>query len=188
MYSTVFVAGYENSINGHWQELWYQKTENSYWVEQEDWNNPNCEKWVEALNNVIQSIDGAILLITHSLGGSTVVEWSKKYKADNILGAFLVAIPDVQDKDLPDTISGYHSPPLEKLPFPSLALASTNDPYSDIERTKYYTDKWGCDLIIIGDKGHINNDSNIGEWPEGKALLEKFIASLDIGTHGQGKK
>jgi serine hydrolase len=178
MLNTVFVAGYGNSTNGHWQDSWYKETEKSYWAEQADWNNPNCARWVNTLNTLIQSIDGPILLVTHSLGGSTVVEWSKNHTA-NIFGAFMVAVPDVQDKQFPDEISGYHSPPLKNLPFPSLMLASTNDPYSTLDRTRYFAKTWGSDLTTIGDFRHVNADSNIGEWSEGKGLLKKFIASVD---------
>ena len=82
MFNTVFVPGYGNSINGHWQETWFKETPNSYWVEQKDWQNPICDDWVEALNLLIQSLEGPIVLVTHSLGGSTLVEWNKKYKAN----------------------------------------------------------------------------------------------------------
>ncbi len=179
MLNTVFVPGYGNSIGGHWQELWYKETLNSFWVEQRDWDNPNCIEWVEVLNKLIQSIEDPILLICHSLGCSTVAEWSKKYTG-NIKGAFLVANPDVEDANLPDAISGYHSHPIENLPFPSLLLASTNDPYSTTDRAKYFANNWGSDLILVGDLGHINANSNIGEWSEGKKKLNRFIESLNI--------
>ncbi|MBL4899711.1 MAG: alpha/beta hydrolase [Colwellia sp.] len=178
MFNIVFVPGYGNSINGHWQEIWYKEFKDSYWVEQDDWENPDCVDWVETLNLLIQSLEGPILLVTHSLGGSTVVEWSKKYTA-NVLGAFLVAVPDVQSVNFPEEISGYQTPPLEKLPFPSLVLASTDDPYSKLDRTKYFAKTWGSELISIGNLGHVNTDSNIGKWSEGKNQLNKFIGSLD---------
>ena len=179
MFNIVFVPGYGNSINGHWQELWHKEFKNSYWVEQNDWENPNCDDWVEALNLLIQSLEGPILFVTHSLGGSTVVEWSKKHTA-NILGVFLVAVPDVQSVNFPEAISGYQTPPLEKLPFPSLVLASTDDPYSTVDRTAYFAKNWGSELTSIGDLGHVNTDSNLGKWSEGQNLLNKFIGSLNI--------
>ncbi len=179
MFSTVFVAGYGNSPQGHWQEIWHKESMNSYWVEQNDWTNPNCVEWVEALNEVIQSIEGPILLVTHSLGGNTVAEWNRIHSG-NILGAFLVAFPDVQAVDFPEAISGYESPPLAKLPFPSVTLASLNDPYASIDRTRFFADRWGSDLISIGSHGHINAESNLGAWPEGKRLLTKFKVSLGV--------
>ena len=177
MFTTLFVPGYGNSINGHWQEKWHQQTANSFWVEQADWDHPNCEDWVESLNTLVQSIEGPILFITHSLGGSTVNEWAKKYSA-NILGAFIVAVPDVNDPHFPNAISGYQQPPLVKFPFPSRMLSSTNDPYSTFERAEYFAAHWGSDIINMGNLGHINIESNIGNWPEGKKQLTQFIDSL----------
>lgn len=178
MLTTVFVAGYGNSTEGHWQYAWHKRISNSYWVEQADWNSPDCADWVEALDALVQTIEGPILFVSHSLGGNTIVEWSRKSSA-NIFGAFMVAVPDVQSEHFPNEISGYQTPPLEKLPFPSMVLASTNDPYSTLDRTGYYAQAWGSDQTIVGDLKHVNADSNIGEWPEGLDLLDKFIESID---------
>ncbi len=179
MFNIVFVPGYGNSINGHWQEIWYKEFKDSYWVEQNDWENPRCVDWVEALNLLIQSLEGPILLVTHSLGGSTVVEWSKKHTA-NILGAFLVAVPDVQSANFPEAISGYQTLPLEKLPFPSLVLASTDDPYSTVDRTKYFAKTWGSGLISIGYLGQVNTDPNIRQGSQAKNLASTTAGKFSI--------
>ena len=177
MFTTIFVAGYGNSINGHWQETWHKALPGSYWVEQNDWATPKRDDWVNALNTLIASIEGPILLITHSLGGSTLVEWNKKHHA-NILGAFIVAVPDVQNPALPDAISGYHDLSLEKLPFPSLVISSSDDPYCTLSRSEYFAKHWGSKFINAGKLGHINTASNINDWPKGKIELDKFIADL----------
>jgi predicted alpha/beta hydrolase family esterase len=178
MLNTVFIAGYGNSTEGHWQHSWHMGIKNSNWVEQSDWDHPNCTDWVECLNELIQTIDGPILLASHSLGGSTIVEWSKKYSA-NIFGAFMVAVPDVESENIPNEITGYQTPALEKLPFPSMVLASTNNPYSTLDRTSYFSQAWGSAQTIVGNLEQVNADSNIGDWPEGLNLLNEFIKSID---------
>jgi len=76
MLNTVFVPGYQNSLKGHWQEIWSKQFNDSSepynisWVEQDDWQNPHCDEWVEALDLMIQSLEGPVLLVTHSLGGN----------------------------------------------------------------------------------------------------------------------
>jgi predicted alpha/beta hydrolase family esterase len=142
MFNAVFVPGCGNSINGHWQALWHKELKNSYWVEQNDLENPNCDEWVEALNLLIQSLEGSILFVTHSFWAGNTVELSEKYIA-NTLGVFLAAVPDVQGVNFPEVISGYQTPPLEKLPFPSLILVSTDDPYSSVDRAAYFGRNWG---------------------------------------------
>lgn len=178
MFTTIFVAGYGNSVNGHWQEIWHKQSTNSYWVEQQDWEHPNRDDWVETLNKLVQSIEGPILFITHSLGGSTINEWAQQYTA-NILGALIVAAPDVQRYDFPKEITGYGNLPLNALPFPSLMLSSSNDPYASLERALLFAKHWGSKFINVGDLGHINTASNIENWPEGKKHLTQFIDSLD---------
>jgi len=177
MLNTVFVAGYGNSIDGHWQEIWHKKTENSYWVEQKEWDSPECSDWVEVLDTLLQSLEGPILLITHSLGGSTLVEWNKKHSA-NIVGAFIVAVPDVHSDYFPAAISGYQELALAPLPFPSMLVASTDDPYASVERAEYLAKHWGSSLTNVGALGHINVASNVADWPAGAKLLDEFIESI----------
>ena len=112
MYSTVFVAGYGNSEPQHWQKLWFYKTENAHWVEQINWDKPNRELWIEALNETLYHVKGPVLIIAHSMGCHTVVEWVNKYYTNqNIIGALLVAPPDTQRIDFPKEIVGYENPP-----------------------------------------------------------------------------
>lgn len=177
MFSTLFVPGYGNSTDGHWQEIWHKQMENSHWVEQDDWDNPECEKWVQSLNDKIQAISGPKLIIAHSLGGNTFIEWASKY-SNHIIGAFLVAPPDVKNKNFPDVIKDYRTEISINLTIPSLIVASIDDPYSTIEETTKLAKKLGSDLKIVGKKGHINNDSNLGQWHEGKEILRRFIVSL----------
>jgi len=178
MLNTVFVAGYGNSIDGHWQELWHKNRENSYWVEQKQWDSPECSEWVEALDTLLQSLEGPILLVTHSLGGSTLVEWCKKHSLKNIVGAFIVAPPDVHSDYFPAAISGYQDLALSPLPFPSTLIASTDDPYASFERAGYFAQHWGSSLTNVGALGHINVASNLAEWPAGRKLLDDFIESV----------
>lgn len=181
MLNTVFVAGYGNSIDGHWQEAWHKTIQNSHWVEQADWDNPDCSDWVEALDTLLTTLEGPILLVTHSLGGSTLVEWNKKADkhSANIVGALMVAVPDVHSDYFPSAISGYQDLPLQPLPFPSLLLASTDDPYATFERAEYFAKHWGSSLTNVGALGHINVASNVGIWPDGLTILAQFIKSID---------
>jgi predicted alpha/beta hydrolase family esterase len=67
---------------------------------------------------------------------------------------------------------------MEKLPFPSIVVASTNDEFVSIERARAFAQAWGSRFVEIGDAGHINGDSGFGEWPEGERMLEDFCAEL----------
>ena len=66
--------------------------------------------------------------------------------------------------------------PLKKLPFPSIVIASTNDEYVSVERATEFSNAWGSELVFIGEAGHINSASNLGNWPEGWKYLQRMLA------------
>ena len=68
--------------------------------------------------------------------------------------------------------------PKRALRFPSLIIASTNDPYGDLEVTQQRARDWQSGLIVAGSLGHINASSGLGDWPQGRALLDAFRAGL----------
>ena len=179
MYSTVFVAGYGNSIGKHWQRLWFEKTQNAYWVEQKNWDTPNKDEWIVEIEKNLLHVKSPILIIAHSIGCHTIVEWAKKYyKNQNIIGALLVAPPDTSRVDFPKEIKGYENPPLEKLPFDSICILSSDDPYSNLQNAEKLAQNWGSEIVHVGNKGHINVDSNLGFWEEGREILKNYLLPL----------
>lgn len=68
--------------------------------------------------------------------------------------------------------------PLEHLPFRSLVVASSNDPYVTIDRARLFANSWGSEYVEINDAGHINASSRLGMWDVGLALLEHLLISV----------
>ncbi|MNL75305.1 hypothetical protein D3C87_2010880 [compost metagenome] len=64
------------------------------------------------------------------------------------------------------------------LTFPSIVISSENDPYISIERAEYLAQQWGSDFVNVGQKGHINSESNLDYWEEGQAVLEQLIQKI----------
>ena len=58
-----------------------------------------------------------------------------------------------------------------RLPFPSIAVISSDDPYCSAERGAQMAADWGASLVIAGPHGHLNTESGLGDWPAGQALL-----------------
>lgn len=46
------------------------------------------------------------------------------------------------------------------------------------ERTKFFAEAWGAKLFNAGALGHINSNSNLGEWEQGRAFLAEFEKGL----------
>jgi uncharacterized protein len=60
----------------------------------------------------------------------------------------------------------------ERLPFASTVVASSDDPMCRPERARDLAQAWGSRFIDAGARGHLNADAGLGEWPEGRALLD----------------
>ncbi len=110
----------------------------------------------------------ACLLVAHWQAGSTLP----------VRGAFLVAVPDPLSGAFPSEAAAFAAPPREKLRFPSLIVASSDDPYGSPSYAARCAAEWGSGLVDIGACGHINGASGLGDWPDGMALLRAF----DAGT------
>src|SRR6185436_5784428 len=110
-----------------------------------------------------------VVLVGHSLGSTAIVHWASsnrgKESIGKIKGAFLVALPD------PDSVAyralgikGFDPLPLKKLPFPSILVTSSNDPFVSLEKARTFASRLGSEFVNVGNKGHIGSDSDVGEW------------------------
>lgn len=172
------LAGLWNSGPQHWQTLWEQKNPEWVRVPHRDWSNPDCHEWVAELDAAIAACEGPPLLVAHSLGTMLVAQWARSGSDLKIAGAFMVCPSDIEADTYPADKNGFAPVPMEKLPFPSLVVASTNDPYVTIERARAIAQAWGSKLVEIGEAGHVNGDAGYGAWPEGAELLEEFCAEV----------
>ena len=87
-------------------------------------------------------------------------------------GALPVAPADV-DSELhtPPEVRGFAPLPLEPLPFPAVVVASRTDPYVPFARARHFAERWRASFVDAGRRGHLNADSDLGEWPAGLRLL-----------------
>jgi predicted alpha/beta hydrolase family esterase len=174
--SVLLVPGLSNSGPEHWQSLWQTKHPEYHRVQQEDWETPRREDWVRMLHACILQIESPVLLAGHSLACTTIAHYAAKHSdcQGRVAAAFLVAPSDVEAPTYPPGSTGFDPMPLRKLPFRSVVVASTDDPYVTLERAEFFARSWGSRLIKIANAGHINAASGHGPWPEGEAWLEQL--------------
>jgi predicted alpha/beta hydrolase family esterase len=175
----VFLPGIGNSEPEHWQSIWARQLEPSLWVEQADWHCPERDSWLRALVAQVGALAGDKLVIAHSLGCLLAAEASDRLAALGVVGAFLVAPPDPMAPCFPKSVRGFHPPRELGLSVASQVVASEDDRYGSLEYAGELARSWGSRLVNVGARGHINLESRLGEWSEGRALLESFAASLE---------
>ncbi|ETA03461.1 alpha/beta hydrolase [Frankia sp. B2] len=172
----VFIAGIGNSGPEHWQYMWYKRAGNGVWVDHESWDNPVRDAWVKDLDDVLTAIDGPKILIAHSLGCTLVTEWACEHADDAITGAFLVAVPDVGGPRFPTGAVGFGPPRHDPLPFPTVIVASENDPYGSLAHSVAAAGRLGARLVNVGSRGHLNADSGLADWPAGWSVFRDHFA------------
>lgn len=170
----VLVPGLYDSGPRHWQSLWHAAHPEYRRVVQRDWQTPDRAEWTATLDRCVG--DGPVVLVAHSLACITVAHWAPAH-AGRVAGALLVAPSDVEADFFPAGTTGFAPVPLERLPFPSILVASTNNEYLTMERAEVFASAWGSRLVDVGAAGHINTDAGFGPWPEGEALLAELIGT-----------
>jgi predicted alpha/beta hydrolase family esterase len=174
----LIVPGLGNSGPEHWQSLWEAEEPGFRRVEQRDWETPDCREWVLRLEETAAEAGPEAVIAAHSLGCATVAHWALQSER-TVRGAFLVAPSDVEAPWYREAgLSGFDPMPLQPLPFPSLVVASSNDPYLSLKRAREFARAWGSRLVEVGDDGHLNTASGHGPWPEGRRLFGEWLREL----------
>jgi uncharacterized protein len=175
----LMVPGYTNSGPEHWQTRWQQKLGTARRVEQASWDKPDFHSWQDNIISAVNGLKRPGLLVAHSLGVIAVVHAAPRLTNPLLKGAFLVAPPgetymiDHEDVDL-----RFAHVPRDPLPFPSVLVASKNDPYCPYLEAEEWAYAWGSAFSDAGDSGHINTDSGHGPWPEGLMRFAGFLARI----------
>ncbi|MBH9579428.1 RBBP9/YdeN family alpha/beta hydrolase [Inhella proteolytica] len=174
--SVLLLPGWLNSGEGHWQTLW-----ESYFgdlrVQQHDWETPRRGDWMAHLDEVLLDQPRPVLLAAHSLGCHLVAAWAAHSRhTAQVAGALLVAPPDPAQSDWPAALRpSWNEPVLQPLPFPALLLHSSDDPFDRAGRAPALAQAWGARCISLGACGHVNADSGLGLWPQGRSYLRSLL-------------
>lgn len=178
----IMVPGYTNSGPDHWQSRWAERMRTARRVEQEDWHKPVLDEWVQPVISAVDAASKPIVLVGHSLGAQTIVQAVQHMDAKQkraVRGAFLVAPPDVENPAIrPKHLMTFGPYPREPLPFPSVVIASQNDPFCQAEIAADMANAWGSLFIDARESGHINAESGHGPWPDGLMVFANFMAKL----------
>ncbi len=166
------VPGLGNSGEQHWQSFFESTGDNFKRIQQQEWDAPDRADWVATVDKAISGYDPAtVVLVGHSLGCLTIAHWAVQY-GKKIKGALLVAPSDFEAPQYTFPATGFAPVPKEKINFPTIIVASTNDQWISLGRAQFFADNWGSEFINVGEAGHINTASGHYQWHEGLAILK----------------
>lgn len=170
------LPGWGSSPAAHWQSRWEATHPHVTRVHQEDWERPDAARWTATVEAALDGAETPVVLAAHSMGCLVVARLPARVRV-KVRGALLVAPPDTQVTNFPSVATGFVPVPRLPLPFPSIVVASTNDPYASLECQQALAQAWGSRLVNVGDAGHINSASGLGLWGLGWALVQELAAS-----------
>jgi uncharacterized protein len=179
----LIIPGLGGSGPDHWQSRWEAKIPAVRRVVQADWENPGLDAWRERIVEEVARAARPVVLVAHSLGVLAAAHaapfLAKGAASGKVKGGFFVAPPSRNVLTNFDAVDpAFLALPGEPLPFPSLIIASRDDPYSPFADSEEMARMLGAELIDAGNSGHINIESGHGPWPEGLMRFAGFLKKL----------
>lgn len=173
------VPGIDGSGVRHWQSAWERDLEDCYRVDLGCWDDPIRNVWISRIDQAVHDARGEVILIAHSLGCQAVA-WSARLLGpsgvSSVRGALLVAPPDVDFQEV--------DPRLDvAFPFPALVVASRDDPYATLPRSREIAAQWGAAFLDAGELAHINAGSDLADWEDGQILAELVASGIQDRSH-----
>jgi serine hydrolase len=173
MRPVLLAPGIGNSGPTHWQSLWETKYPKVTRIAQRDWDHPVREEWVKALEGAGALTAEPPILVAHSLGCLAVAHWLAQ-SARPCFAALLVAVPDPAGPAFPREASGFMPLPTSLGPRRITVVSSSDDAYATSAYTEERVATWGAEHIFLGQRGHINAASGLGDWADGWAIVERW--------------
>lgn len=161
--ATILVIPGEAPLDdGHWIDRWTGRLSTALAVPSPEDGTP------DPLPELIGQAPGPVVAIAYREGVARLLD-----HADGapVAGAFLVA-PRGEEG------SGPLAERDDPLPFPSILVASRDDPDCDFASAEEMGARWGSLFIDAGEAGRLDGASGRGPWPEGLMVLAKFLSRL----------
>lgn len=174
----LIVPGLHDSGPGHWQTIWERERHDCLRVQLGMWDDPVRNVWISRIDQAVGAAQGPVVLVAHSLGCQAVLWWASllgENAPSNVVGALLVAPPDVDRLGADPRIERFAPVPKSVLPFPTTIVASNDDPWCAADRAHELACALGAHFVLLDGAGHINADSGLGAWREGQELLERIL-------------
>ncbi len=176
----LIVPGLNGSGPDHWQTRWEEERIDCRRVEQGDWADPDPLQWIARIEAAVATMRAPVVLVAHSLGCLAVGAWAtlSRTAQEKQLGAMLVAPCDPAQEGALSSIRRFGQIARGRLPFPSVLVSSSNDPYASFGRASRFASDWGSELVDAGEAGHLNAQSQLGSWHWGQGLLDRMLVRL----------
>ncbi|RYF77064.1 MAG: serine hydrolase family protein [Comamonadaceae bacterium] len=154
----------------HWQRRWMPRVPGALRLARPDALPPKRAEWCGRIAEAILEQSAPVVLVAHGLACIAVAHLPAA-AAERVAGAMLVAPTDPERRAL---LADFAPVPHAALPYRSIVVASSNDPFCPVRLAGAYARAWGSEFVRMQNAGHLDSDSGHGEWPLGFALLQSL--------------
>jgi predicted alpha/beta hydrolase family esterase len=183
--TVVLVPGLRGHVEDHWQTRLAATLPNARTVRPLGRDEPDLTARVSLLDQIVEDVDGPVVIVAHSAGVLVTVHWAASYQGTSVVGALLATPPAFAEELPPEYPSvsrlranGWLPIPRRPLPFPSILATSTDDALGNPVRLRAMANAWGSREHSLGAVGHLNPSSGFGEWSGATALIEELTAGI----------
>ena len=164
----LLLHGWGGSDYPHWQSWLAGEIAKNYgtvsFLEFSDFESPSFSVWKQELLTHLKEFKPDIV-ICHSLANTLWFHLCNTNAIQKVQKLYLVAPPSIKC-EIPE-LGNFFPLDMPKNPHAkeTLLVASTNDPYMNIDEAKELQKSLGVEMVVLENAGHINADSGYGEWP-----------------------
>jgi len=163
----LLLHGWGGSDNPHWQSWLASEIAKEYgtvsFLKFSDVDFPILDVWKKELQTHLEDFKPDIV-ICHSLANTLWFHLCNEIKIDTIDKLILVAPPSINCK-IEELKSFFPvTPPKSLQAKEAILITSTNDPYLTQTEAKELQKNLNVEMKVIENGGHINADSNYGQW------------------------
>jgi predicted alpha/beta hydrolase family esterase len=141
-------------------------------------NEPELHEWLSAVRKEVPKFDSGWVLVSHSLGGPTILRLLESFSEEEKVGAVILVAAFAKDLGIPEIRSFVEKEfDWEKIRSKAgkfVVINSDNDPFIELEEGKRLASLLGAQLIVEHGAGHINEGAGFTSYPRILEIIEKI--------------
>jgi len=166
----------------YWQHRWAGSRIDCAVVDMGHCHRPDRNDWITRIDRAVRRADAPVVLVGHGVGALAIAGWSMLYGQEApsaVIGALLIGPTDPTEAIHAERLRSFAPLPPAILPFPSLVIASEDDPTITADRAFSMARQWGSGFARFGECGRFGLVDGLDDWPQGQQLLDAFIEMIE---------